>query len=452
MRSLTLRLALLTALWVAAGLAVTGWFVSDIAMRQIEAAADARISDLLDAVVAAAATDDAGRPRLERFRASAEFDRPLSGQYWRITGPGGTASSRSLWDADLPPPGPPDLSATRALDVPGPRGEHMRLLERSVELPGSPGPLTVQVAVARDATDADLARLHRGIGLAFAVLGLGLVAGVVAQVVWQLAPLRAVRRALAEVRAGTRDRLAVPAPAEVAPLVEEVDALIAQNQETLERARAHVGNLAHALKTPVAVILNALDRPAPNPEAALAQARALEGIVQHHLARARSAALSGAQSLAAHAAPLAVAKEVAGALRRLQADRGLSIAVSGDAGLRVGADRQDLIEIIGNVMENACKWAQARISVEIRAAGRDAAILVEDDGPGLPADGVAEAIARGVRLDETAPGSGLGLAIVADLAGLHGGRLILGRSERFGGTLARLELPLAPGRGSPGGR
>ncbi|MBI0539390.1 sensor histidine kinase [Roseomonas sp. KE2513] len=448
MRSLTLRLALLTALWVAAGLAVTGWFVSDIAQRQIEAAADARISDLLDAVVAAATTDAAGRPRLERFRASAEFDRPLSGQYWRITGPGGSASSRSLWDANLPPPAPPDLADTRARDLTGPRGQRLRLLERSVELPGSPGRLTIQVAVAQDATDADVARLHRGIGLAFVVLGFGLVAGVAAQVVWGLAPLRAIRRALAEVRTGTRDRLAVPAPAEVAPLVEEVDALIAQNRETLERARAHVGNLAHALKTPVAVMLNALDRPDPRSGTALAEARALEGIVQHHLARARSAALSGAQTLAGHAAPLPVAEEVAGALRRLQADRGVSITVFGDAALRVRADRQDLIEVIGNLMENACKWAAAQVSVEVGQAGRAVAILVEDDGPGLPTDSMADAIARGTRLDETAPGSGLGLAIVADLAGLHDGGLTLSRSERLGGTLARLELPEAPGNRS----
>lgn len=452
--SLTLRLAALTALWVAGGLAVTGWFVSGLAERQIEAAADARLSALMDAVVAATATDAAGRPILARPPAEPEFSRPLSGQYWRVLGPGGSASSRSLWDAALPPPilaGGPGAAAAR--DIRGPRGERLRLLERTVVLPDAPGPFTVQVAASRDATDAEVARLRRGLGLAFALLGLGLVGGVAALAVWGLRPLRTVRRALAEVRAGTRERLAaaVPAPPEIAPLVEEVDALIAQNQATVERARAHVGNLAHALKTPVAVLVNALGGAEPRPDLARAQAREIERIVQHHLARARSAALPGPDSLAGRTSPLAAAEEVAAALRRLQAERGLAIAVEGDAALRVRASRQDLVEIVGNLMENACKWAASRVEVRVLPAEDEArrpmvAVVVEDDGPGLPGEGAAEAaaLARGVRLDEAAPGAGLGLAIVADLAGLHGGRLTLGRGARLPGAAARLELPAAP--------
>lgn len=275
--SLTLRLALLVALWVAAGLAVAGWFVTGIAGRQIEAAAEARLAALMDAVVAAAATDAAGRPRLERSPPGAEFDRPLSGEYWQVEGPGGTATSRSLWDSHLPSSGPEEPR--------GPRGERLRLLRRVVEIPGAAGPLVVRVAVSRDATDAEMARLRRGLGLAFGLLGLGLVAGVSGLVVWGLRPLRAARRALAEVRSGARERLALRTPAEIAPLAEEVDALIAQNRETVERARTHAGNLAHALKTPIAVLLNALDQPEPQAALARAQARELERIVQHHLDR-----------------------------------------------------------------------------------------------------------------------------------------------------------------------
>ena len=443
-RSLTLRLALLAALWVAAGLALAGWFIAGIAERQIEAAADARLSALLDAVVAAAATDASGRPRLTRPVAGPELQRPLSGQYWQITGPGGVATSRSLWDARLPPP-VASGGEVLARDIPGPRGNPTRLLERHIELPDSPGPLLVQVAMSREGTLAEIARLRRGLTLAFALVGIGLVGGLALQVVWGLRPLRRARQALAEVRAGKRDRLGLDAPAEIAPLVAEIDALIEQNRATVERARSHLGNLAHALKTPVAVLRNALDRIQPPPAEALAAAGELERVVQHHLARARASALSG--SPAAEAAPCAVAEEVASALRRLQPGRVLTIEVEGDAAARVRADRQDLIEMIGNLMENACKWAESRISVRVAATpGGLVRILVEDDGPGLAEDSPAAALARGVRLDESRPGAGLGLAIVADLAGLHGGRLELDRSAALGGAAALLELPAGQAR------
>lgn len=445
---------MVTALWVAAGLAVTAWFVAGIVERQIEAAADARLNGLMDAVIAVAATDASGRPRLDRVPAAGDFNQPFSGEYWHVAGLGGVASSRSLWDDHLVapltgvPPGYPMMRNAR-----GPRGDRVRLLEMTVEVPGVSGPLTVQVAASRARTDAEIARLRRVLGLAFGVLGLGLVGGVAAQVVWGLRPLRAASEALAAVRAGKRDRLALAAPSEIAPLVEEVDALIGQNRETVERARAHLGNLAHALKTPVAVLANALHEPNPNVPVAAAQTRVIERIVQHHLARARSAALPGTDSAAGRASPAAVAEEVAAALRRLQAERNLTIVVTGDPALRVRMDRQDLIEVIGNLMENACKWADRQVSVQVTSAsdGVDqvvaqsvVTVVVEDDGPGLPEDHpAAEAVAvtRGERLDETVPGAGLGLAIVADLAGLYGGRLMLGRSSRLGGASVRLALP-----------
>jgi len=445
---------MVTALWVAVGLAVTAWFVAGIVERQIEAAADARLNGLMDAVIAVAATDASGRPRLDRVPAAGDFNQPFSGEYWHIAGLGGVASSRSLWDDHLVapltgvPPGYPMVRNTR-----GPRGDRVRLLEMTVEIPGVSGPLTVQVAASRARTDAEIARLRRVLGLAFGVLGLGLVGGVAAQVVWGLRPLRAASEALAAVRAGKRDRLALAAPSEIAPLVEEVDALIGQNRETVERARAHLGNLAHALKTPVAVLANALHEPNPNVAVAAAQTRVIERIVQHHLARARSAALPGADTAAGRASPAAVAEEVAAALRRLQAERNLTIVVTGDPALRVRMDRQDLIEVIGNLMENACKWAERQVSVQVTSANDGAGpvvahsvvtVVVEDDGPGLPEDHpAAEAVAvtRGERLDETVPGAGLGLAIVADLAGLYGGRLVLGRSSRLRGASVRLALP-----------
>jgi signal transduction histidine kinase len=447
--SLTRRVALLAALWVVAGLVLTGWFVAGFAGRSIIAGADARLSASLDAVIAAVAVDPQGQPRLDRSPPDPEFERPLSGQYWQVTGKGGVARSRSLWDASLPTPPPNGEEAGRpvARDATGPRGEGLRLLERRIELPDQPQPLLVQVAASREAMERELGWLRRGLAIAFGLLGTGLVAGVAAQVVWAMRPLREARAALAAVREGERERLGLAAPAEIAPLVEEVDALIAQNRATVERARAHIGNLAHALKTPAAVLNNALDAVSgPGAEVARAQAGEIERILRHHLARARASALAGAATGTVDAR--AVVEEVAAALRRLQGEGGVIIAVLGEAGLRLRADRQDLVEMLGNLIENACKWAASRVEVRLGAAGRVAVLEVEDDGPGLP-EGQALATGRGIRLDESVPGTGLGLAIVDDLAGLHGGRLVLAPGAQLGGLCARLELPAA-GPGAAG--
>jgi signal transduction histidine kinase len=239
-------------------------------------------------------------------------------------------------------------------------------------------------------------------------------------------------------REGRRETRAVPAPTEVAPLVAEVDALIAANRATVERARAHLGNLAHALKTPLAVLRNALAAPVPDLPAARAEAEALERLVQHHLARARVAARLAASPATS---PLAVAGEVAAALRRLFAARGIVVTVTGDAAATVRMDLQDLTELLGNLMENACKWARHTVAVDILRRGAEVVLHVADDGPGLADDAArSAALQRGVRLDEAQPGTGLGLSIAADLALLHGGRLELGRAAA-GGLLATLHLP-----------
>ncbi|RAI59026.1 sensor histidine kinase [Roseicella frigidaeris] len=454
--SLTLRLALASALWVAGGLTLVGWYVTDLVIDQVEDAFDARTTGLLDAVAAATGLDADGRPRLARPLPDPDLERPLSGRYWQLTGPdGATARSRSLWDSGLPAPreggGPGAAPGSVAIsDILGPRGERLRLVQREVVPLRASAPVHVQVAVARGPVDAELAHLRRNLVLAFALFGLGLVGLVVGQVVLGLAPLRRLRQALAEVRAGARDRLGeVPAPAEVAPLVAEIDELVAQNHATVERARSHLGNLAHALKTPIAVLRNALGPeaagPVPAPEEARVQAEALDRLVRHHLARARASAAPGL-ARAAEAAPLEVAEEMARALARLFAEDGVAIELGGDAAARVRIDRQDLAEMLGNLLENACKWATRRVWVAVRAAPGLVVIEVGDDGPGVPEASRAAVLGRGVRLDEAAPGSGLGLPIVADLAALHGGALSLGRSPE-GGLLARLELP---GRGAAG--
>lgn len=440
MNSLTRRLTLLTTLWVAIGLGLMCWFVVRTDERQIETAADARLASLLDAVVAAAAFDPAEGPILTRPLADPEFDRPLSGHYWQITGPGGSqATSRSLWDSRLFPP-LREPEGIRARNMEGPRMERLRVLERDVQLEGRTArvPITVQVAVAREGTDGEIASLRQNVILAFVVVGTGLVTVVALLVIWGLRPLRRTQEELVEVREGRRQHMDVVAPTEIAPLVAEIEALIEQNRATVDRARNHVGNLAHALKTPIAVLRNALE--SGDIASARGQSATLERLVQHHLRRARAGALAG--TAGAESMPLAVAEALATALRRLTAARGIAIRVAGEAEARIRADSQDLTEMLGNLMENACKYGLGRVSVRVRseAPGR-VSIEVEDDGPGLPEGEDGAALLRGVRLDEAKPGSGLGLAIVSDLAALYDGHLTLGKGQRLGGLVARLDLP-----------
>jgi signal transduction histidine kinase len=444
-RSLALRLALAAGLWVAGGLGAVAWLVTDIAVRQIEAAFDARLSGLLDAAVAAAVTDAEGRVVVARAPAGADFERPFSGAYWQITAPDGSlATSRSLWDQTLP-------AATSGhegvvlRDVSGPRDEMLRVAERDLLLPGATGTAHVAVALSRTEVEVEIDRLRALLLLTFSLLGMGLVAGVVAMVVAGLAPLRRVSQALAEIRDGRREQLAIEAPSEIAPLVVQLDELIAANRVTVERARSHVGNLAHAVKTPLAVLRNALDQDRPDIETARAEASGLERLVQHHLARARTSALAKANA-GMSVAPFVIAEEIANALRRIFVDRGVSIVVEGERGAYVRADPQDLTEMLGNLMENACKWAHGKVLVSVVATDSNVLVTIIDDGPGLPKAERDAVIGRGVRLDERKPGSGLGLGIAAELAALHNGKLEISVAPS-GGVAATLHLQRAAPNG-----
>ncbi len=424
---------------MACGLVAAWFLVADQASSYIERWFDTRLRGLLDAVVAGTDIGPDGSPVMARPVSEPRFDRPLSGVYWQIEAPGGRiATSRSLWDQTLPP-GTPGHEGVLLHSVPGPAGQHLRIAERDIALPDSGAKLTVRVAVAHDETYAEKLRMRNGLALGFAVLGTGLVAGTVLAVALLLAPLRRLRWAVADLRAGNGDRLHVSAAAEVRPLIAEIDALVAQNRTTVERARSHIGNLAHALRTDLAVLRNALEAPGgPDLDLAQRQVAAAERLVAHHLARARTAVLVGT---AAEDVPvLAVATEVATALRRLFAGRTLHIAVTGDAALRARCERQDLSEMLGNLMENACKFAASQVTVTVAAAAGRVVVKVCDDGPGLAAEHIPRALERGVRLDQEARGSGLGLAIVADLAGLYGGALAL-RPAGQGGLMVILSLP-----------
>jgi signal transduction histidine kinase len=441
-RSLTLRLGLLTGAWVTGGLALVWLWTAGIVADGMERVFDARLSSLLDALVVATNLDG-DHPYLTRPVSEPRFDQPLSGVYYQIQGPDGSLTiSRSLWDQRLPE-GTFGHHNVLVRDLPGPRGQHLRMMERDILMPGNPGLVHVLVAISRDETMAEIARASEGLAIGFGVLGAGLVGAVVVQVLIGLKGLRRLSGAVADLRAGHRLGVDVPVPAEVQPLVVEIDALVQQNRDTVERARGHVGNLAHALRTRLSVLRNALatgDIPGATHE--LAEA---EHLVQHHLARARAGSLSG--SAASDVPVLSLLTEVRHALLLLFADRPVEIVLVGDPAACVRCERSDLAEMLGNLMENACKWGHGLVRVTVVRSRAQVVTSVSDDGPGLPEARLLEVRERGVRLDESVPGSGLGLAITADLAALYGGSLTLDGAGPDGGLAAHLALPAATRRG-----
>ena len=222
---------------------------------------------------------------------------------------------------------------------------------------------------------------------------------------------------------------------------QELNALIQSNREIVDRARTHVGNLAHALKTPLSVISNeARGQEGPLATKVIEQSEAMRKQITHHLDRARVAARSSVIGDVTDVG--AVLEALMRTLDRLYEDRGLSIGVSCDEGLKFQGERQDFEEMAGNLLDNACKWAAAAVQVSVVREGQLLVVMVDDDGAGLSKRDRDEAVRRGRRLDESKPGSGLGLSIVADLADLYKGDFVLERSP-LGGLRARLRLPSA---------
>jgi signal transduction histidine kinase len=297
--------------------------------------------------------------------------------------------------------------------------------------------------------EASLGSFRTRLSLSLALAGIGLLAVTLFQIRFGLLPLHKVEQGLAAIRSGEAVRLDAGLPQEIEPLQEELNALLKSNQEIVERARTHVGNLAHALKTPLAVMVNeARDDASPLARKVAEQAELMHTHVNLYLERARMAARIGVIGRVTEVGP--VAETIVRALERIYRDRQITFTVNCPAGTRVQGERQDLEEMLGNLLDNAAKWASSKVLLTAMLVAPNAAagapswlqIRVDDDGPGLTPDQLAEPIRRGRRLDETKPGSGLGHSIVADLAHSYGGKLELQRAEA-GGLSARLTLPLA---------
>lgn len=448
-QSIGLRLVVGAAAWIVVALLLTVWFLTAQFREHVQHSFDTEISGHLSEMLLQLKADPNGRAFMTRHTIDPRTSSPYSGWYWIVTGPDQKPlRSRSVWDQEIPLPTAPPVGVPKTQTIDGPQ-QRLRVISQTVTLPGSKNHFTVYVTGPQNNVDKAIKKFFSLTALALGILGLGLFGAVLIQVIFGLRPLNHIREALADINAGRTARLEGSFPSEVVPLVDELNGLLAHNAKVLERARTHVGNLAHALKTPVAVLRNLSSEAEGNMGETLRhQTEEMNTHVTHHLRRARMAGSSGL--LGVRTEVCEVSEKMINAMGRIFNDKPRKGTLAGQRGMWFHGERQDLEELLGNLIENAFKWSESQVRVTISPGTntkfpiRNRIIIeVEDDGPGIPAEKRAEAMGRGKRLDETTPGTGLGLSIVNDLAEMYEGAFSLEESE-WGGLKSVLDLPAAP--------
>ena len=439
--SLSRRMIIIAAGWITLLLIAGGLALDRVLVNAVSDNFDDQMEYVLTAMIASAEIGPDGEVRLNRPLGDQRFLEPNSGLYWQISGKGKMPfPSRSLWDRTLRV----DLSHNDA--KPHFRsseefaGEPLRIVERAIVLPDSNTRWIFMVAQSRESLDAQITELRTVLATAFAVLAFGLIIMAALQTFYGLWPLRDVRREIAAMRSGKQHRIQDALPDEVMPMVNELNALLDHNEKQAEEARRHAGNLAHALKTPLTVIMNSATAQAPDlAETVIREATTMRRQVDHHLARARAVGRRGHSH--SRAEVWQSLESVERAVGRLY--RHVRLDMAGNKEVAVRVERQDLDEMIGNLVENAAKYGGGSVFVTVEDAGDMVAIVIEDDGRGIPEKDRARIFDRGVRLDSGKPGTGLGMAIVRDVAEIYNGTIELDESEDMGGLLVRLKLPKA---------
>lgn len=439
--SISRRMIGIAALWISILLLGGGLALDRVLSQAITRNFDDGLNYVLTAMIASAEIGPDGEVLFNRPLADQRFLEPNSGLYYQISAKGHEDwRSRSLWDRALRVLPEHDDRSFHAYDSKQFPGEDLRIMERTIVLPGSDTRWMFMVAAARAGLDDQIRTLRSTLTQSFALLALGLIVLTTLQTLYGLRPLRRVRKEIVRMRTGEKNRVTDPMPSEVLPMVEELNALLAHNERQAEEARTHAGNLAHALKTPLTVIMNAATaQSADLGETVIREATTMRRQVDHHLARARAVGRRGAAQ--SRAEVWTSLQAVERAVQRLYPET--RIDMDGDKEVSVRVERQDLDEMLGNLIENAAKYGGGSVFATVSRAGPMVEIMVEDDGLGIPQEERTRIFDRGVRLDSGKPGTGLGLAIVRDVAEIYGGSIGMEESEDLGGLLMRLRLPAA---------
>lgn len=449
--SLARRLTLGAGLWSAALLLAGALVLTTQYQEAVHRVDDDRFSAIIDSLAVFAETKDNGEVFLTRLPGDTRFERSFSGHYWQISrlvdnNPQIVLRSQSLFDAELRLSEQVliDVDASRGIGIKqsmmGPMGEPMRTLTKAFQLPDENTILIITAAADRRPGDQEISRFRIAVSGVLGMFGIGLLVGIFFQVRYGLKPLYQMEQEIADIREGQREEIEEVYPKELVPLANELNTLLRHNKEIVARARTHVGNLAHALKTPISVLLNeSSSNKSDFSTLVQRQAVSMSTQVDHHLRRASAA--TRAQALGAKTSVNKSVSDLCRTMNRLFLNQKIEIKSQVSKNLFFRGEKQDLDELLGNLLENACKWTNSQVVLKASlSADQRLIITVDDDGSGLTAQQRQTVIQRGERLDEATPGSGLGLSIVSDLAGAYGGKLELDASP-IGGLRVKLNLP-----------
>lgn len=436
--SLSVRLVTAATLWIAAMFAIGGAVLANAFRNVVEQEFAHRLDAMLNGLISTTEINVDGTVVVVRPLGDIRFDQVFSGWYWQVTEPGGRqVRSRSLWDSVITPIG--NRTELRRRRIAGPNGEPLLVVERDAAFANANGPVQFLVAGTLHEVNDGVRRFDFLLLGSLGLMGIGMALAILIQVRYGLRPLRVLAEDLRAVRQGERLRLSGRYPREIAPLASAMNDVLDKDVELIERARSHVGNLAHGLKTSLAIVAAELPRVAER-EVLTEQVEVMRRLIEHHLGRASAVAGIG-RMLGTKVSVREIATGVAGALAKIFADRDLTIDIEIAEGVTFQGHREDLEEIVGNLLENACKWAKSHVRISARERSGSLMLHIDDNGPGMSTEQTAKAARRGKRLDEMAPGWGLGLSIVADLVDVNGGALTFGRST-LGGLSVLICFPL----------
>ncbi|MCX7344441.1 MAG: ATP-binding protein [Alphaproteobacteria bacterium] len=455
-RSLSSRLILSSAAVSIVLLVLAAILLATLFQQALERNFDARLQAVMDGLLANVDPAPDGMPLLDSELADTRFSLPLSGWYWQVQVDDGKnlpgLASASLLEQRLNPDGgllarrrPDGVASFFMTDV---NGTQLRVIQQNFKLGDNERNYSFLVAGNFDELKGEIDAFRHTLFVVLGLLGIGLMVAVLLQVNYGLLPLKRLRAGVTAIREGRAEKLEGEFPAEIRPVADELNLLIKSNADIIERARTQVGNLAHALKTPLSVLTNeAHVHKSPFASKVVEQTNVMRDHVSLYLDRARRAVR--AQGLGAVTEIKLVLEAIARTTERIHRDKGVTVKVKCKGAYKFRGEKQDFEEMMGNLIDNACKWAVKRVVVKASLGGAAAhqgrtwlTLLVDDDGPGLPAERRADALKRGQRLDETKPGSGLGLSIVKETAQMYGGSIELDDAE-LGGLRVRLILPAA---------